>query len=453
MNRRSFIKAAGTSAGTLAIGSGVDLNAGTGNRDSAASQTTQSAGSAITADVAVIGAGVMGQWTALNLREMGLSVVLIDQYGPGNSKSSSPGEVRGMRLTYGDNEHEMLWARDSCEQWKMREIEFGTKMFYQVGAMQMRREWTTRNRAERALFEKHKIPYEVIPYDDMVRRWPQAPPPSEEYFGFFHPWGGVLVPRDANRAVSRAFKNKGGTFLLGKAAPGAREGGKLQTVTLSSGETVSAGSFVFSAGSWLLKVFPEVMKDKLMVAKRGYYMIGTPPGDNRFSVPNLPNWWNGLPSINGAGLGWLMGSGSTPVDPDNYEHLPNVEEQARIKRQVAESFPDLKDQPILVGWVCQTEVSVDGQYIIDPHPEMDNVWIVGGGSYHGYKTGPVLGDYVAHRVIGQPQGLPAANVSAAEMAAFFTLKPETFAMNGGALPKNALVWNDGMHGETEDVIT
>ena len=209
----------------------------------------------------------MGNWTALSLREMGLSVFLIDQYSPGNSKSSSKGEIRGMRLTYGDNEHEMLWARDACEQWKIRQSEFGTDMFYQCGALSFRREWTARNTAERALFDKHEVPYEVIPYADLVRRWPQAPPPSEEYFGFYHPWGGVLSPRDANLAVATSFKSKGGRVILGKAMPGARAGGKLETVTLSSGETVSAGSFVFAVGAWLPKVFPVLMKDKLSVAE------------------------------------------------------------------------------------------------------------------------------------------------------------------------------------------
>ena len=120
MNRRSFIKTAGASAGTLAIGRGVDLAAMSGNSDSASTQSGQGTASTITADVAVIGAGVMGNWTALNLREMGLSVILIDQYGAGNSKSSSKGEIRGMRLTYGEDEHEMLWARNACELWKIR---------------------------------------------------------------------------------------------------------------------------------------------------------------------------------------------------------------------------------------------------------------------------------------------------------------------------------------------
>ena len=78
MDRRSFIKTAGASAGSLAIGGGVDLNAATEDVSSPASQSTQGAGSDVTVDVAVVGAGVMGNWTALHLREMGLSVALID---------------------------------------------------------------------------------------------------------------------------------------------------------------------------------------------------------------------------------------------------------------------------------------------------------------------------------------------------------------------------------------
>ncbi len=425
MNRRSFIKTAGASAGTFAIGKGVGLSAATGNTESPAAQSTRGTGN-VTVDVAVVGGGVMGHWTALNLREMGLSVVLIDQYSPGNSKSSSKGEIRGMRLTYGADEHEMLWARDACEQWKIRQSEFGTDMFYQCGALSFRREWTARNIAERALFDKHEVPYEVIPYDDLMRRWPQAPPPSEEYFGFYHPWGGVLSPRDANLAVVTSFKKKGGKVMLGKATLGARAGGQLQTVTLSSGETVSAGSFVFAVGAWLPKVFPVLMKDKLSVRKAGYFMFGTPPGDTRFSVPNLPNTGLGLPSINGAGFGLLINP-THPVDPDSFEHLPDAEEQANARQTVAARFPALKEQPIIAAWTCQTENSVDGQCIFYLHPEMKNVWLVGGGSWHAFKIGPVIGDYVAHRVIGEEKGLPEANLSGAELVALFKLKAGTFA--------------------------
>ncbi len=426
MKRRAFIKSAGASVGAMTIGASGNLNAAaTQEAVSSASQSTERTGSNVTADVAIVGAGVMGTWTALNLREMGLSVVLIDQYGAGNSKGSSKGEIRGMRITYGEDEHEMLWARDACEQWKIREAEFGTDMFYQVGALSFRDRWSKRTTAERALFDKHKVPYEVIPYDDLTRRWPQLPPPNEDYFGFYHPWGGVLSPRDANLAVATAYKNKGGKWILDKAAPGERAGGKLKTLKLSSGETVSAGSFVFSCGPWLPKVFPEIMTNKLSVRRTAYYMIGTPPGDNRFSVPNMPNTGLGLPSINGAGFGLLIGKGDD-VDPDTFERTPSADDLTNARDVIAQRFPGLKDQPIINSWVCQTDDSVDEQCIFDLHPEMDNVWLVGGGSWHGFKMGPMIGDYVAHRVIGVEKGLPEAGLSGTDLAAMFKLKPQTF---------------------------
>ena len=170
MNRRTFIRTAG--AGTLAIGAGGVLEAASGDSQSAAPQPAPRAGGTITADVAVLGAGVFGGWTALHLREMGLSVVMIDQYGPGNSKSSSGGEVRGMRATYGDQEHYTRWAIEAMERWKIREAEFGTRLFYQCGGLLVSREWTKQLTASRATFDKLKIPYEVIKHDDLVRRLP-----------------------------------------------------------------------------------------------------------------------------------------------------------------------------------------------------------------------------------------------------------------------------------------
>ena len=151
MNRRTFLKTAGAKRGTLAIGGNAVEGRG-GRSQSPASQPAARVGSNVTADVAMVGAGVFGGWTALCLREMGHSVVMIDQYGPGNSKSSSGGEVRGMRATYGDQEHYTRWAMAAMERWKIREAEFGTKLFYQCGGLLVSREWTrqTPRRARRS---------------------------------------------------------------------------------------------------------------------------------------------------------------------------------------------------------------------------------------------------------------------------------------------------------------
>jgi len=431
MNRRTFMKTAGVNAGTFAIGGGAVLRAALGTSQVPASQAAPSAGGAMTADVAVLGAGVFGGWTALNLREMGLSVIMIDQYGPGNSKSSSGGEIRGMRATYGDQEHYSRWAIEAIERWKIREAEFGTKLLYQCGGLAINREWTKQLTATRATFDKLKIPYEVVKHDDLVRRWPQVATETAEYFGFYTPMAGALKAHQSCVAVATSFEKKGGKFLLAKAALGPRTGGKLQTLTLSSGETISAGTFVFAAGPWLLTLFPEVMKNKLTVAKRGYYMVGTPPGDNRFSYPNLPNTGVGVPSVDGGGLAVLMGTGNKPVDPDTHDRVPTAEDRVAIKQILSTRFPLLKDQPMLNAHVCQSDNTVDGNFIVDRHPEMENVWLVGGGSYHGFKFGPVSGDYVAHRVVGRDKS--------PELAAIFKIKAEMFTESSPAPRVNDLL--------------
>ena len=74
---------------------------------------------------------------------------------------------------------------------------------------------------------------------------------------------------------------------------------------------------------------------------------------------------------------------------------PTPPYQAQVRTFVAERFPALKDAPVIETRVCQYENTETGNYLVDRHPEMENVWIVGGGSGHGFKNGPAMGEYVA----------------------------------------------------------
>jgi glycine/D-amino acid oxidase-like deaminating enzyme len=413
MNRRTFLKAAGTGVGTLALDGQAILQAGSHR------QVPGSPTSPIVADVVVVGAGVFGGWTALHLREMGLSVLLIDQYGPGNAKSSSGGDLRQIRATYGDRELYSRWAMQAWERWKIREAEWDLKLLFPTGGFTLAREWNKNLTDTKNVFDRLKIPYEVIPPDELKRRYPQMISDSNESFAFYTPTTGLLKSREGCVAVAHAFETKGGRFVLGKAALGRKSGGRLQDLTLSSGPTIAAQTFVYACGPWLPRIFPDVMKDKLSVQRRAYFMIGTPAGDDRFSYPNIPNGGGGHPSIEGAGFMVSAGSGTVEVDPDTHDRVPTESDARQIREMLARRFPALKDQPILGAHICQSDDSIDGNFIVDRHPELDNVWIVGGGSYHGYKFGPVLGDYVAGRIVGRDRNT--------EVDATFKLKKETFA--------------------------
>jgi sarcosine oxidase len=410
VNRRTFLKAAGGSLGTLAVaGAAADVLAAQRSPTSAAS------------DFVVIGAGAFGGWTALYLREMGASVTMIDAYGAGNSRASSGGETRQIRAGYGDREIYTRWVIQAFDRWKARQAEWGKTLFFQTGELGLVPEWTRNLRSSKTVLDKLGVDNQVIPHDELVRRFPQINVERID-FGFYVPSTGVLKAREGCVAVAQAFQKKSGRFITAKAAPGRHSNGRLQDVTLATGQAIAAQTFVFACGPWLAKVFPDVMRNKLVTPRRTEFFIGTPPGDERFTYPNMPNWAvggaYGFPSIEGRGFKVAPSFEDVFVDPDTQERIVTPDEVAKVRAFVATWFPALEDQPIVETKVCQYENSVDEHFIVDRHPAYDNVWLVGGGSGHGYKHGIMLGDYVAHRVAGHDKS--------PELAPTFALKAQTF---------------------------
>jgi len=402
VGRRSFLKIAGASA--VAASSRVSAQA--------------------SPDVVVIGAGAFGGWTALCLRELGASVTLLDAYGPGNSRASSGGETRQIRAGYEDRELYTRWVLTAFERWKAREQEWGRRLLYETGRLLLAPEWTESLKVTKAVLDRNRVPNEVLSHDELARRYPQM---NAEGIGvaLFEPTTGVLKAREGCLAVAEAFQKKGGRFRIAQARPGTRAGSRLVDVALSDGTSLTARTFVFACGPWLPKLFPDLMSRKLFTPRRDVFFFGTPAGDDGFSYPNFPNYaeddtqgYYGFPSIDGRGFKVCPVGERTPFDPDTDERVVSAYQVKRARDYLALRFPALKDQPIVESRVCQLEMSVDEHFIIQKHPELDNAWIVGGGSGHGYKHGPVVGEYVAARVLGKDRQ--------PELEDTFKLKTRTF---------------------------
>jgi glycine/D-amino acid oxidase-like deaminating enzyme len=77
------------------------------------------------------------------------------------------------------------------------------------------------------------------------------------------------------------------------------------------------------------------------------------------------------------------------------ERLPDREMEERAREYAARRFPALTDAPIIGSRVCQYDLTVDTHFLVTRHPAHENWWLVGGGSGHGFKHGPALGEYVA----------------------------------------------------------
>jgi sarcosine oxidase len=109
----------------------------------------------------------------------------------------------------------------------------------------------------------------------------------------------------------------------------------------------------------------------------------------------------GVPDHERRGLKIADDSAGEEVNPTTMDRTPSAAGLTNARAILRARFPALADAPLLESRVCQYEASSDGHFLVDRHPSIHNVWLVGGGSGHGYKMGPALGEHVAALVQGR----------------------------------------------------
>jgi sarcosine oxidase len=354
-------------------------------------------------DVTVVGAGAFGAWTALCLRERGASVTLLDSYGAGNARAASGDETRQIRAAYGDREIYSRWAASAFDRWHERQQEFKRRLIFDNGVLSPN-EPLAQFEAEKRIFTKLGIPFEVLSAEECKKRWPQGGFEGDER-ALFEPKAGIVKARETLIAVTETFVLKGGQSRIGMARPGAAQGGKLADLKLPDGGTLSTGLAIFACGPWLPTVLPDVLAGFVRRVRSEVFYVGSPPGDLSYHWERFPNIWHGGGgySLSDVDYGYKIapsGPGSLAIDPDTDERIvsPIMWEMAR--RFVAHRTPGLVGQPIVASRVCNLENSDNEHFIIDRHPAYSNVWIAGGGSGHGFKMGPHTGEYLADRILG-----------------------------------------------------
>lgn len=412
-NRRDFL---------AAMGSGLTIAASRAE-EVAAVQPRRSS------DIVVIGAGAFGMWTALYLQRLGATVTVVDLYGAGNSRQTSGGETRGVRTSYGDRPHGRQWtewARRAITRWKQWDEEgqerLLPRLFFQTGDLILRGETNTYITDTLSNWDALSVPYEVLTADEVSARWSWI-----RYDGLgvalYEPDAGVVRARRAIESVARVFVENGGRIEVGHAVLGGRQGRRLGNITLNSGDNLSADSFVFACGPWFPKVFPDLMAKRLRISMGHVFYFSVPPGDRRFVYPYMPSYgvpgctgWPALP-LDHRGFRVRTG-GRPPEDPDLSDRWVAPEYHERPREILRRHFPDLANAVINETRACHYESSVDRNFIIDTYPNLDNVWLAGGGSAEGFKFGPVLGEYIANRVVDDDHE--------PELADQFRLKAEQF---------------------------
>jgi sarcosine oxidase len=332
-------------------------------------------------DAVVVGAGVFGAWTALHLRRTGRSVLLMDMFGPGNSRSSSGGESRIIRMNYGADEVYTRWAMQSLKMWiELFEQVGRPELFQKTGVLFTPRPDDPRAAITQGVLEKCGVAFHRLTPAELTRSFPQFRF-RQERMGLFEPESGALLARRAVQAV---------------VAQGVGEGVEYRQELV--GSRPESGLVVYACGPWLPKVFPDLLGGRIRVTRQEVFFFGT--HNRNFSPPEMPVWADitdehsayTIPDIESRGFKLAFDRHGPQFDPDTNDRVVLGLDAARAF--LAERFPSLAGAPLVESRVCQYENTSTGDFLIDRHPDFENVWLVGGGSGHGFKHGPAVGEHV-----------------------------------------------------------
>jgi len=364
--------------------------------------------------VAVIGAGAFGGWTALHLLERGARVTLLDAWGPGNSRASSGGETRVMRGTYGPDQPYTEMAARALKLWQKYERRWKQQFLHRTGVLWMaasRDDAFERGSVE--MLRAAKIKFQELSSSQVRTRWPQVNFEGIEW-GIYEPECGYLEARASCQAVVDAFVAAGGRYRHLAVLTDELEHQPLGSLALSDGSRLKADRYVFACGPWLGHLFPQTVGGLIRATKQDVFFFGLPAGDSRFSDGHLPVWADhrdrfryGIPGSGRRGFKIADDTRGPDFDPTNGERVTSPEALKDIREYIAFRFPALRNAPLVETRVCQYEQTPDSHFIIDRHPKKENMWLLGGGSGHGFKHGPAIGEMMADLILkeGEPRAI------------------------------------------------
>lgn len=351
-------------------------------------------------DVAIVGAGVFGAWTAWHLLRAGKTVRLFDAYGAGHARGSSGGESRVIRMGYGADTIYSEMARDSLKYWKDLSDTASAPIFHNTGVLWFAPQGDAYTAQSLAWLQANRVGHE---HGDV--RWLQDKYRQMQFYqgetGILETEAGALI---AARGVQELIADAQ-IEVERVVMPAPLFSKKTKRHTLPDGGT--ADHLVYAAGPWIAELFPQQLGGKIVATRQEVYHFGAAQGDTRFAPPELPVWADfnngrivyGIPDLEGAGFKIAIDAHGPTIDPDTMERQLSPAGIAEARAYLQRRFPGLANAPLLGGRVCQYENSSNGDYLIDRFPGQEHVWLVGGGSGHGFKNGPAVGKRVAAHIL------------------------------------------------------
>lgn len=345
-------------------------------------------------DAIVVGAGIAGICTALELQRRGLAVEMIDRWEPGHPRAASSDYNRIIRAIHGRDEFYTGWVREARLRWMELQSEVGQTLYYESGALILATEghchWED---ATAETFDKLGVPYFKYAPQEVASRFPQFKVDDIAY-ALYEPEAGMIMAHRSLVTLSALFTKRGGTVSRGSVVTDGDE------QLMLDGKPLEADLIVVATGAWLADMFPRTIKPICGVIGINVLYTSTPDGDDSFDQHKMPCWIDhgqgsfGLSSVEGSGIKAAVVIPEV-IDLDNDERLIKRESLTRTRTYIKKRLPGLVGQRIVDSKFNGISLTPDTHFIVDWHPKHQNVLFAGGCSGHLFKHGPIFGDFVA----------------------------------------------------------
>jgi glycine/D-amino acid oxidase-like deaminating enzyme len=345
--------------------------------------------------VVIVGAGTFGASLAWWLARAGNHVTLVDQFEPGDPRASSGGETRLIRCSHGADADYTAMARRARVLWRALEAESGQALMLECGVAWFAHAADGWEAASQRTMSSLGIPVERLDVAAASRLFPSVRG-DDLAFVLLEPEAGVLRAQRAVRTLSAQTVARGGRVVRSRARPDG------DTVVLEHGARLEADVVVWACGAWLPQLFGDLVS--LSVHRQELLFLD---GGDRWRSPAVPAWVDydramyGTADIDGLGVKAALDAEGPAIAADA-PLVGRPQTEGTVRAYVRERFPALARGRLREARLCRYELTPDSNFIAARHPEHDRVWIVGGGSGHGFKHGPAMAERVAIAIAGGP---------------------------------------------------
>lgn len=350
-------------------------------------------------DAIVLGVGAMGSATAYQLAKRGKRVLGLEQYGIPHTMGSSHGHTRIIRMAYYEHPSYVHLLRRAYELWLEIQCEAGEKLLYTTGSIDAGPDdsWVFKGSWDSC--KQHDLPHEVLTGAELARRHPGYKLPND-HLALLQPDGGFLTPERCIVSYVMAAQAHGAEIHAHEKV--------LEWEPLDGGVrvhtnrgTYEADKLVVTAGAWDADILDVL--DGLATPERQVLAWLQPSRPERFRPNNFPVFnvlvdegrFYGFPVFGVPGFKFgkyfhLEETGRA----DEIDRQPHDYDEQLLRQFAERYFPD-GTGPTMSLAACMFTNTPDHHFIMDVHPEYEQVSFASPCSGHGFKFVSVVGEIMA----------------------------------------------------------